>query len=68
MCSYVGEPPSGVMNVTVTEKDSNTLQINWQEPDIPNGKITGYIVTVTVYKENGNFSQVNTTTVSNVLI
>ena len=56
------------MNVTVTEKDSNTLQINWQEPDIPNGKITGYIVTVTVYKENGNFSQVNTTTVSNVLI
>ena len=66
--SYVGEPPSSVLNVTVTEKDRNTLQINWQEPDITNGNITGYVVTVTVYGEYGNFSQVNTTIVSNVLI
>ena len=47
--TYAGEPPSSVMNVTIAEKDRNTLQINWREPGITNGNITGYFVSIIIH-------------------
>ena len=65
--TYIGEPPSSVMNVTITEKDRNTLQINWQKPAITNGIVTGYFVLVTIHgKGSIIFKEINATNIVSI--
>ena len=42
------EPGSSVKNLIVVGEDRYSVTLAWQEPTVPNGEITGYVVNITV--------------------